>query len=1340
MHDYQLERLNTRSFEQLIQALGTAILGPQLMIFGDGPDGGREAIFVGAVNYPATSITWDGYGIVQAKFRQQPDSQAKKNADWAIQQLRSEFKKLKPRPKGETTIVTHDRFCPEYYIFATNISLSPVAKTGGKDRVRALLDGFKKSHGLKDYAIWDGDQIRRFLDVQPGIRTTYTAWLLPGDVLAEMMKVLELEKTDFLSTIRRYLESELLDDQFARLGQGGYTDAKNIPLCSVFVDLPVDISADTFALHNATLSLSRQTVANDEEIEDEKNQQETACTFLRLLFEEGRQVLKPSVVRKQAIHQNARKNQAGRIVLIGGPGQGKTTVGQFACQLYRVELLRATGGPFSPEVSQAIERIEQIPTDLPVVCARRYPLRVDLKHFAASLVATDDTRAKNLFDFLVNRISNRTNSTIKPDDFRRWLGGYPWVLVLDGLDEVPPSSNRQQVMQAIRDFLSVEAHSADADLLVLATTRPQGYSDEFDPSLYLHLPLAPLKADDALAYGSLLANARHPGQRTRVEELTTSLKRATSNPATVRLMQSPLQVTIMLALIEGGGEPPEQRWKLFHDYYDVIYRREKERGTSFSAILGSYEPDIHWIHHRAGWILQERNATLGNTDARFTHEEFEKLVDKRLQYSGHEDEGKRRDLVRTIRAAATDRLVFLVGNTEKEIGFEIRSLQEFMAAEHFFDGGESCVRKTLHSIAPYAYWRNVFLFAAGRIFFQRQELIDSIITICGELNDDPNDPTQQTIFAGSRLALTLLKDGAARNQPRSIRVIARCAARALDAHDDDSAVAFSEVFYGEAEEVWKDELTKRLISPGIIFPLQNWLLCLRLVGMGKSWTHELLLNNFPWISEHVHEVLGVYRYRKSCSETFWVEIAHRLLSYPPSLLVLLRMRDNFPEILKGEPLEQLSRLFYSHRGTRSDLPLLLESGYSSGIVLSVQGAECLKLWSEFQYPTVSETSHPEWRAFQAITTFARNPTKKNLATQLQVISTIQSDTFEQFMYWQFPWQITASLYAKNAGRSWSEIINLVNAGNLGNEDDWVRWEEQNKKGVKLSQLRFGGNWSISDELQGVVLETSLCGLGADSHQVLRIAEELSDALAKWPEIKNQLRIMTDTLCYLFFEHATTLTNNRQEIIARFVTICCEQEVVLTTDAIAAIIISNLSIDNKLVLLEIMGRCQIKSGWGADLEDNPAKVSELLKAIIEKLLTIQNWWNVLCALSFLPPLNIQEIPETLIQQLRFRGEDFSKVASVLRLSSLRWRENEAKDIVRESQELEKDFPNFLSELFDFIESSGKSGSHLEAFLVELLKQPLINLDSRMLNRATSLLVKLVERRPAIDTLPDPGMHS
>ena len=72
MPDYELERLSTRSFEQLAQAIGLEVLGKQLMVFGDGPDGGREAAFDGPINYPEGKSPWDGYGTLQAKFRQRP--------------------------------------------------------------------------------------------------------------------------------------------------------------------------------------------------------------------------------------------------------------------------------------------------------------------------------------------------------------------------------------------------------------------------------------------------------------------------------------------------------------------------------------------------------------------------------------------------------------------------------------------------------------------------------------------------------------------------------------------------------------------------------------------------------------------------------------------------------------------------------------------------------------------------------------------------------------------------------------------------------------------------------------------------------------------------------------------------------------------------------------------------------------------------------------------------------------------------------------------------------------------------------------------------------------------
>ena len=761
----------------------------------------------------------------------------------------------------------------------------------------------------------------------------------------------------------------------------------------------------------------------------------------------------------------------------------------------------------------------------------------------------------------------------------------------------------------------------------------------------------------------------------------------------------------------------------------MIYRREKERGTAFSAILGRYEPDIHWIHHRAGWLLQQRNAGAGSTDARLTHEEFKEIVDKRLQSSGHKDDGERLNLVKAIRLAATDRLVLLVGNTEKAIGFEIRSLQEFMAAEHFFDGGEVCVQQTLHAIAPYPYWRNVFLFAAGRIFFERQELIDSIIAVCGGMNDDPDDPAQRTILSGSRLALALLKDGAARNQPASIRVLARCGARGLDACDSEGALAFSELFSGEAEEVWKEELSKRLTTSGPAFPHHNWLLCLQLVGMGKPWAQELMVYHFPWRGEDALQFVMLMlndHDEKQVPEAFWAEFGRNLFSHPP-LYSFLRLRRPSQE----SPLTQFTSLFRHEE----EWPLLV-GGDSRGLSFRVRGKESLSLWAGFQYPeTTLSTSHREWRVCQAVSAFARKPTKVNLAEQLRTISQIDPDAVSKPRSWFYPWQIAICLTARTAGRPWNEIIACVDAGDIGAEGDWIRWEERNRRGISLSQFRFTDGLRVSDEMQGAILRGSGWSFGgAPQEQLLQFAHALSDALVQWPEIRNQTRLV-DLCCFCLNKGLGSAA--AIQVIGRFIKTCSEQKVTLTTPVLAAVLCGSFSVDDKRNLLAKAGGCPIRRGW---LEWRGSEASKFLDAIVRDLLAGDEWWNVLRALSFLPPLDaLQQIPETFLEQLRLKSEPFSKAASSLRLNSLRWKACESAEVVREGLALEEDYPEHMWHLLEFIESGGKSGPHLEAFLVELIKQRPRNFGPELPKRATELLVKLVERRLAISRLPDPAIR-
>jgi hypothetical protein len=87
MPDYDLSRLSNRSFEHLVQALAARVLGPGIVVFGDGPDGGREATFERKVPYHSSVDGWDGYGVVQAKYRQR-SGDTHQDGSWAVDQLK----------------------------------------------------------------------------------------------------------------------------------------------------------------------------------------------------------------------------------------------------------------------------------------------------------------------------------------------------------------------------------------------------------------------------------------------------------------------------------------------------------------------------------------------------------------------------------------------------------------------------------------------------------------------------------------------------------------------------------------------------------------------------------------------------------------------------------------------------------------------------------------------------------------------------------------------------------------------------------------------------------------------------------------------------------------------------------------------------------------------------------------------------------------------------------------------------------------------------------------------------------------------------------------------------
>lgn len=163
---------NADRFEHLIQALMTAQFGYTVNIYGDGPDGQREAM-IECADYSRYLISEaEGKTIIQAKFK----SQTGRDEDWRWLQsmLRKELDAFEKKALSRTDLI------PDTWVFYTNLVLTATQDSGLQDKadsyVRARNAAYQDAHGrtLIEYVYVHGaDWIRSMLDVHPGVYESY---------------------------------------------------------------------------------------------------------------------------------------------------------------------------------------------------------------------------------------------------------------------------------------------------------------------------------------------------------------------------------------------------------------------------------------------------------------------------------------------------------------------------------------------------------------------------------------------------------------------------------------------------------------------------------------------------------------------------------------------------------------------------------------------------------------------------------------------------------------------------------------------------------------------------------------------------------------------------------------------------------------------------------------------------------------------------------------------------------------------------------------------------------------------------------------------------------------
>lgn len=774
--NYDFSRLGPDGFEQLVQALALASIGGRVQIFGDGGDGGREATFSGECHVPGGG-DWNGYGVIQAKFKSRITTTGV-DQSWFFSEATKELNAWVGRGRKTRRVPP-----PEYLVFATNVVLTPANQNGGADRFERLMTTYRdltdqreprKKIGLpslKGWAAWHPDQLAALLNNYPAVRHRFADLIMPGDVLSRLFDHVAEQDERISQTLVTHLVRTLKADLTVELSESGDQSSQQLRLEQVAIDLP--------AQFGQTGSASEQDMV------------------LHRVISAADQVRDPQF----GLTSNA------QIIILGGPGTGKTTLSRTLCQIYRAALLQGQNPVLTQQDAETAERVRVTFTahGLPTPRLHRFPVRVVLSEFADALSAD---RTLTLLQFITNLINRRQSDRLSMSDVKRLFAQWPVLIVLDGLDEVAAANDRLLTAELIDDFRA-ELAAQRVDALIVCTSRPTGYI--FDGSSGFELAqLSRLARSEALDYASRLLQNRFPDDEDRQDKVMTRVRRAVDEPETARLMTTPLQVTIVALLLEQRTRAPHSRFALFNAYYETIYARERNKHPTADLLFERYQLQLDRIHQQCALTIHVQAEQSGDAESILAKELLSDITTRVIGEDGYTgDEALR--MTAEIDELATTRLVLIVPRGEG-VAFEVRTLTEFFAAKCLMQSSDPS--DILEALIPSAHWRHTWLLAAGLVFHERLYLRDMVLNRLNSI--DQQTAVNRLVQPGALAAVNALLDGFAANTPRWQQDFVRSALRLIDGpsgkHIEDLSDALVNLMPDDAalsEVVW-DELDRRL--------------------------------------------------------------------------------------------------------------------------------------------------------------------------------------------------------------------------------------------------------------------------------------------------------------------------------------------------------------------------------------------------------------------------------------------------------------------------------------------------------------------------------------------------
>jgi formylglycine-generating enzyme required for sulfatase activity len=382
------------------------------------------------------------------------------------------------------------------------------------------------------------------------------------------------------------------------------------------------------------------------------------------------------------------------LVILGGPGTGKTTVLKYVALTYA----RGLQG----------ERLDQ---SRPLL-----PLFVTLRAITAA------TRNTSLADYMYN-LCNTAGCNVSPGFVDQRLRVGDCLVLLDGLDEVADESQRRRVAQWITDQRAAYGRNP-----FVITCRIAGFREGYLPPGFLRMDIRDFDQEEVeqfahnwyMAVETMLRGDSEDARRQGQEAGEDLIRAIQGNDRVKQLAVNPLMLSIIALVHRYRATLPQRRVDLYQECVEVLLGHwDEARGLHVRIPPGKslqvLQPLALWLHE------QKQSAEDGD---RLAHrEDIVSLIAPHLVSIGLQT-ADAKGFLDSIR----DRSGLLIERALDVFGFQHQTFQEYLAALEIAAQGR--LELLLNHFGD-AYWREVTLLYAGSQ--NATDLLNGILQLPDEL-------------------------------------------------------------------------------------------------------------------------------------------------------------------------------------------------------------------------------------------------------------------------------------------------------------------------------------------------------------------------------------------------------------------------------------------------------------------------------------------------------------------------------------------------------------------------------------------------------------------------------